>query len=109
MANNFSAQPPAGRQMPSNWASMAPLRAQQADDAYRFAIENAWRQPLQSHAGLMQAARLEQQSPAAPPRRNDARSDTRTDSTMYLIRDDELEQLWKDANGTIVTIKKKRK
>ena len=110
MARNFQSQPPAGRQMPANWASMAPLRAQQADDAYRFAIENAWRQPLQGHAGLMQNARLEHVSPVpAPPKRNDARSDTRTDSTMTLIRDDEFEQLWKDANGTIVTIKKKRK
>lgn len=108
MANNFTAQPPAGRQMPSNWASMAPLRAQQADDAYRFAIENAWRQPLQKHAGLMQNARLEQQSPAPAPKRNDARSDTRTDSTMTLIRDDEFEQVWKDTNGTVVTIRKRK-
>jgi len=107
MAKNFTSQPPAGRQMPTNWTAMAPLRAQQADDAYRFAIENAWRQPMQGHAGLMQAARLEQQSPA--PKRNDARSDTRTDSTMTLVRDDEFEQLWKNANGTIVSIKKKRK
>jgi len=94
--------------MPSNWASMAPLRAQQADDAYRFAIENAWRQPLQNHAGLMQNARLEQQSPAAPPRR-DSRADARMDGVMQLVKDDDFEQLWKDANGTIVTIKKKRK
>ena len=93
--------------MPSNWASMAPLRAQQADDAYRFAIENAWRQPLQSHAGLMQNARLEQQSPAAPPRR-DSRADARMDGMMQLVKDDDLEQIWKDDSGRLVTIKKRK-
>ena len=96
--------------MPANWASMAPLRAQQADDDYLHRLQNGWRQPLQGHAGLMQNARLEHISPVpAPPKRNDARSDTRTDSTMTLIRDDEFEQLWKDAHGAVVTIKKKRK
>ena len=95
--------------MPSDWASMAPLRAQQADDAYRFAIENAWRQPLQKHAGLMQNARLEHISPVpAPPKRNDARSDTRTDSTMYLISDDDVEQTWRDSTGAIVKIRKRK-
>ena len=93
--------------MPSNWASMAPLRAQQADDAYRFAIENAWRQPLQKHAGLMQNARLEQQPPA-PPRRNDSRSDARFDAKMALVSDNEDEQIWRDFNGATVVIKKRK-
>jgi len=107
MANNFTSQPPAGQKLPSNWQAMAPLRAQQADDAYRFAIENAWRQPMQGHAGLMQAARLEQQSPA--PKRNDARPDTsRFDGIMLLVKDDDLEQIWKDNTGRIVTIKKRK-
>ena len=107
MARNFQSQPPAGRQMPANWASMAPLRAQQADDAYRYAIENAWRQPLQGHAGLMQNARLEHISPVpAPPKRNDARSDARFDAKMTLVSDNEDEQIWRDFNGATVVIKK---
>jgi len=111
MANNFTAQPPAGRPLPSNWTSLASGRAQQADDAYLFAIENAWRGPLTSqNSSMAQGARLGNQppAPAAPPRR-DSRADTRMDGMMLLVKDDDLEQVWKDNAGRLVTIKKRRK
>ena len=106
---NFQSQPPAGRQLPNNWAAVASVNAAQANAAYQYQLENAWRQPLQAHPlGIMKSARLEQQQPA-PPKRNDARSDTRTDSTMTLIRDDSFEQIWQDSTGAIVKIRKQRK
>ena len=108
---NFKGNPPAGRPIPSNWQSLAKSNAIEADAAYRHQIENAWRQPSQGDAGLMQSARLRQQPPSQPPapKRSDSRSDTRMDGMMTLIRDDSFEQVWKDATGAIVTIRKQRK
>lgn len=107
---NFKGNPPAGRPLPSNWAAIARANAAQADAAYRHQIENAWRQPMQGDAGLMQAARLRQQPPSQQPapKRNDARFDTRMDGMMTLIRDDDFEQVWKDPTGAIVIIKKRK-
>jgi hypothetical protein len=55
----------------------------------------------------MQAARIQQQPPAAPPRR-DSRADARMDGMMLLVKDDDLEQVWKDDSGRLVTIKKRK-
>ena len=107
----FKGHPPAGRQLPSNWATVAQANAAQADADYQHRLENAWRQPLQGDAGLMQSARLRQQPPSQQPapKRSDSRSDTRMDGMMTLIRDDGFEQVWRDSNGAIVTIRKQRK
>ena len=111
MANNFTAQPPAGRPLPSNWQAMAPLRGRQADQDYLFALQNAWRGPLTSqNSSMAQGARLGNQppAPAAPPRR-DSRSDARFDAKMTLVLDNEDEQVWRDFNGSTIVIKKRRK
>jgi len=109
MARNFQSQPPAGRPLPSNWAALAPAIAASADDAYMNQLTNAWRQPMQKHAGLMQNARLEHISPVpAPPKRNDARSDARFDTKMTLVLDNEDEQIWRDFNGSTIVIKKRK-
>jgi len=104
---NFQAFPPAGRSLPRGWEAEAAKNAAEAKANYEATVCQAWRQPLQSHAGLMQAARLEQQSPAAPPRR-DSRADARMDGMMQLVKDDDLEQIWKDDSGRLVTIKKRK-
>ena len=108
---NFRGDPPAGRQLPSNWAAIAQANAAQADAAYRHQIENAWRQPSQGDAGLMQAARLRQQPPSQQPapKRSDARSDTRMDSRMEFVWENDEMQLWRNANGTTVQIMKRKK
>ena len=108
---NFQSQPPAGRQLPANWAAMAPLRGQQANQDYMHKLENAWRGPLTSqNSSMAHGARLGNQppAPAAPPRR-DSRADARMDGMMLLVKDDDLEQIWKDDSGRLVTIKKRRK
>ena len=109
---NFQSQPPAGRQLPANWAAMAPLRGQQANQDYMHKLENAWRGPLTSqNSSMAHGARLGNQppAPAAPPRR-DSRADTsRNDGTMRLVFEDDEQQVWKDYSGTLVTIKKRRK
>jgi len=110
MANNFTAQPPAGRPLPSNWAALAPLRGQQANQDYLHKLENAWRGPLTSqNSSMAHGARLGNQppAPAAPPRR-DSRADARMDGMMLLVKDDDLEQVWKDNTGRLVTIKKRK-
>jgi len=104
---NFQAFPPAGRSLPRGWEAEAAKNAAEAKAHYEATVCQAWRQPLQSHAGLMQNARLEQQSPAAPPRR-DSRADARMDGMMQLVKDDDLEQVWKDDSGRLVTIKKRK-
>jgi len=107
---NFQAQPPAGRPLPSNWAAMAPLRGQQANQDYMHKLENAWRGPLTSqNSSMAHGARLGNQppAPAAPPRR-DSRADTRMDGIMQLVKDDAFEQVWKDNTGRLVTIKKRK-
>jgi len=111
MANNFTAQPPAGRPLPSNWAALAPLRGQQANQDYLHKLENAWRGPLTSqNSSMAHGARLGNQPPApAAPKRNDARSDARFDAKMTLVSDDEDEQVWRDFNGSTIVIKKRRK
>ena len=111
MANNFTAQPPAGRPLPSNWQAMAPLRGQQANQDYLHKLENAWRGPLTSqNSSMAHGARLGNQPPApAAPKRNDARSDARFDGTMRLISEDETMQLWRNDDGTTVQIMKRRK
>ena len=107
---NFKGNPPAGRPLPSNWQSLAQANAAQADADYRHQIENAWRQPMQGDAGLMQAARLRQQPPSQQPapKRSEARSDTRMDGVMTLIKDDSFEQVWRDSNGSTIVIKKRK-
>jgi hypothetical protein len=107
---NFSAQPPAGRQLPRDWQAQAARNAAEAQAQYEATVCQQWRQPLQGHAGLMQAARLQQQPPnqQLAPRR-DARADTRMDGTMQLISEDDQQQVWRDWTGAIVTIRKKRK
>ena len=109
MANNFTAQPPAGRPLPSNWASMASSRAQQADQDYQHRISNAWR-GNRDHETLIQAARLSNHPQPAPaaPKRNDARSDARFDTKMTLVLDNEDEQIWRDFNGSTIVIKKRK-
>jgi hypothetical protein len=107
MANNFTSQPPAGRQLPSNWRATAPLRAEQANSDYQHKLENAWRG--RGHETLIQAALLsnhQQPAPPAPPRRIDSRSDARFDAKMTLVSDNEDEQIWRDFNGSTVVIKK---
>jgi len=107
---NFQAFPPAGRALPRGWEAEAAKNAAEAKAHYEATVCQAWRQPSQSHAGLMQAARLEQQSPApaAPPRRLDSRSDARFDAKMTLVSDNEDEQIWRDFNGATVVIKKRK-
>jgi hypothetical protein len=106
---NFQAFPPAGRALPRGWEAEAAKNAAEAKAHYEATVCQAWRQPLQSHAGLMQAARLEQQSPAPPaPPRRDSRADTRMDGMMLLVKDDDLEQIWKDNTGRLVTIRKRK-
>jgi hypothetical protein len=111
MANNFSVDPLAGRRLPNNWAAIASANAVQADADYQHRISNAWRGPLtsQNHSHA-QAARLGNQppAPAAPPKRNDARSDARFDTKMTLVSDNEDEQIWRDFNGSTIVIKKRK-
>ena len=109
MANNFSAQPPAGRQLPSNWRAMAPAIAADADADYLHRLQNAWRG--RGHETLIQGAMLsnhQQPAPPAPPRRIDSRSDARFDAKMVLVSDNEDEQTWRDFNGATVVIKKRK-
>ncbi len=61
MATNprFSVQPQAGRPLPANWQQNAPKRAAMADAAYRFNLENAWRQGHESpDPNVARSARL---------------------------------------------------
>ena len=109
---NFQYQPPAGRQLPRDWQAQAARNAAEAQAQYEATVCQQWRQPLGAQPlGIMQAARLQQQPPSQPPapKRNNARSDTRMDGMMTLIRDDGFEQVWRDSNGAIVTIRKQRK
>ena len=109
MANNFSAQPPAGRPLPDNWRAMAPGRAQQANSDYQHKLENNWRGNRDNEV-LIQSARLTghpQPAPPAPPR-SDSRSDARFDAKMTLVSDNEDEQIWRDFNGATVVIKKRK-
>ena len=109
MASNFTGHGPAGQKLPSNWQAMASSRAQQADQDYLFALQNAWR-GNRDHETLIQSARLAghpQPAPAAPPRR-DSRADTRMDGIMQLVKEDAFEQVWKDNTGRLVTIKKRK-
>ena len=108
MANNFTSQPPAGRQLPGNWASLAKSNAAQADADYQHRISNAWRGNRDNET-LVQSARLAGHPQPAPPRRTDARSDARFDGTMRLISEDETMQLWRNGDGTTVQIMKRRK
>ena len=110
MAKNFTPQPPAGRQLPSNWRAIAPTIAADADAAYMHRLQNAWRG--RGNETLIQGAMLsnhQQPAPAAPPRRIDSRSDARFDGTMRLISEDETMQLWRNDDGTTVQIMKRRK
>jgi hypothetical protein len=107
---NFQSQPPAGRKLPSNWASMASSRAQQADQDYLFALQNAWRGNRDNET-LIQSARLSnhpQPAPAAPPRRDSRTDASRNDGTMRLVFEDDEQQVWKDYSGALVTIKKRK-
>ena len=109
MANNFTSQPPAGRQLPSNWRAIAPAIAADADAAYMHRLQNAWRG--RGHETLIQGAMLsnhQQPAPPAPPRRIDSRSDARFDAKMTLVSDNEDEQIWRDFNGATVVIKKRK-
>lgn len=104
---NFSAHGPSGKALPNNWQSLAKSNAAQANADYQHRLENAWRGNRDNET-LIQSARLAGHPQPAPPKRNDARSDTRTDSTMTLIRDDSFEQIWQDSTGAIVKIKKRK-
>ena len=105
----FKGHPPAGRPLPNDWQTQAKSNAAQADAAYLHQLQNAWRGNRDNET-LVQGARLANHPQPAPPKRNDARADTRMDSGMMtLIRDDSFEQVWKDATGAIVTIRKQRK
>jgi hypothetical protein len=104
---NFQAQPPAGRQLPGNWRAIASTNAAQADADYQHRISNAWRGNRDNET-LIQSARLSNHPQPAPPRRIDSRSDARFDGTMLLVKDDDLEQIWKDNTGRLVTIKKRK-
>ena len=108
---SFQAFPPTGRTLPKGWEAEAARNAADAAANYQATVCQQWRQPMQGDAGLMQAARLRQQPSSQPPspKRSDSRSDTRMDGMMTLIRDDSFEQVWKDATGAIVTIRKQRK
>ena len=104
---NFQSQPPSGRQLPNNWASLAKSNAAQADADYQHRTSNAWR-GNRDHETLIQSARLSGHPQPAPPRRIDSRSDARFDGTMRLISEDETMQLWRDFNGATVVIKKRK-
>jgi hypothetical protein len=104
---NFSAHGPSGRALPNNWQSLAKSNAAQANADYQHRLENAWRGNRDNET-LIQSARLTNHPQPAPPKRNDARSDARFDGMMQLVKDDELEQVWKDNTGRLVTIKKRK-
>lgn len=106
---NFQAFPPAGRALPKDWQAQASAANAAFMANYQAKMDEAWRKPLTStNSSLAQAARLTNQEPPAPPRR-DARSDARFDGTMTLIKEDSFEQVWRDWTGAIVTIRKRRK
>ena len=102
----FKGQPPAGRPLPRDWQAQAKSNAAQADAAYLYQLQNAWRGNRDNET-LVQSARLAGH-PQPAPKRNDARSDARFDGMMTLIRDDSLEQIWQDSTGAIVKIKKRK-
>ena len=105
---NFQAFPPAGRSLPRGWEAEAAKNAAEAQARFESSVCQAWRRPSQAQPlGIMQAARIQQQPPAAPPRR-DSRADARMDGMMLLVKDDDLEQVWKDDTGRLVTIKKRK-
>ena len=105
---NFQAFPPAGRALPRGWEAEAAKNAAEAQARFEATVGRAWRQPSQAQPlGIMQAARIQQQQPPAPPRR-DSRADARMDGMMLLVKDDDLEQVWKDNSGRLVTIKKRK-
>ena len=103
----FKGHPPAGKALPNNWQSIAKSNAAQASADYQYQLENAWR-GNRSNETLIQSAQLTGHPQPAPPKRNDARADTRFDSTMTLIKDDRFEQIWEDSTGAIVKIKKRK-
>ena len=103
----FKGHPPAGKALPNDWQTQAKSNAAQADAAYLYQLQNAWRGNRDNET-LIQGARLTNH-PQPAPKRNDARSDARFDGMMTLIRDDGFEQVWRDSNGAIVTIRKQRK
>ena len=105
---NFSAHGPSGKALPNNWQSLAKSNAAQANADYQNRLENAWRGNRDNET-LIQSARLAGHPAPAPPKRNDARADTRMDGMMTLIKEDSFEQVWRDTTGAIVTIRKQRK
>ena len=106
---NFQAFPPAGPALPKDWQAQASAANAAFMANYQAKMDAAWRKPLTStNSSLAQAARLTNQEPPAPPRR-DARSDTRMDGTMRLVLENEMMELWRNDDGTTVQIMKKRK
>ena len=104
---NFSAHGASGKALPNNWQSLAKSNAAQANADYQNRLENAWRGNRDNET-LIQSSRLAGHPQPAPLKRNDARSDTRMDGMMQLIKDDAFEQIWKDNTGRLVTIKKRK-
>lgn len=106
---NFQAFPPAGPALPKNWKEQASAANAAFMANYQAKMDEAWRKPLTStNSSLAQAARLTNQEPPAPPRR-DARSDARFDGAMRLVLENEMMELWRNDDGTTVQIMKRKK
>ena len=103
----FKGQPPAGRPLPNDWQTQAKSNAMQADAAYLYQLQNAWRGNRDNET-LIQSSRLAGHPQPAPPKRNDARSDARFDGKMTLVSDNADEQIWRDFNGSTIVIKKRK-
>ena len=103
----FKGHPPAGKALPNNWQSIAKSNAAQASADYQYQLENAWR-GNRSNGTLIQSAQLTGHPQPAPPKRNDARADTRMDGKLTLVSDNEDERIWRDFNGSTIVIKKRK-
>jgi hypothetical protein len=97
---NLTVEMAGGRQLPRDWQHRAAQRAALADADYQQRISEGWRQPIgRTEPSLTRSAMLSQQ--------HTDRADSRFDSEMRLVYEDDIWETWQDSHGT--TIRRRRK